>query len=1164
MTSKNLNQTININLQNLINRKNTDGLTEIIVKPGNYDPSFYYASCRNIPMYNLPQGTSLTNYIMLHRPEDIGTIYTSKPDQDLNLINQRLNQLAIDSTIIFTYIVADDLDRVNPDSRILYLVEILDAFEYGSKHTQIISYIDNTSQSNIDVYLAGEIQIKKPMANTYNIEYNFDSGSFRLLGVLTQIQRNNFESYLYNFFNMVLTNPLPNQLVQTNSIVNLQINLSAVKFQKPRLNVKKLNKMCKRFIKTRSKIPHFLASRANCSNPVINNPTPFRNYSYINPTNPTIENFKNTDKLLCDTVLKYYIRPKFGLLSTQIRKYNIDPISLDYDDIHTDPSAQDPDTPPELTNTTRFMTFYFKQFNSYFDINDYQRIHQRTSLLPSDSFNTRLYDNIMMAVLNKYNIEYIRKYATLCLKNYTFGESKSINNLADKLDIYPPIHLLVLNNYTDNRTNVYGRPIILSPILPYCCNKEYYCEPNIDNRYEVYATEIAQENNIYFYTKTNTNIQYFPAAPKRTLNIVKLKHPTTLRILSFNVHNWIRVVPFDNHTQPNCNPLVPQVPDINGTSILESFINRTNLPSTGDEDKQYRSIKPFINFFRSTYADIVFLQEITPMHNRQNPHIPGTYLPVFPQRTLSTYANINNQTYNFKLINQEMAKLGYFHKFIANTLFKRLNPPHENSGFFWLGNAIYSKHKLIDPVSYKLNYNRICIFATIIFNNTKYIIATLHLSYLNEAPYDEQASYKQQLSSATGLLANYMLKQECSNVILGGDFNHHLENNDDNLFNSILLKEFGKGYLLDLMGPFDGTHFTGFHNRHMIDRFLVSPNITKFHNYETGIIKTLCSDHYSIFLDITAQPNHNLPLPPDTLYDPSLPLKTYNYLDPNFANKYDILNTLQLILYDNMTYASDKHYQDIHYGLSLNILQKIIYEDDILSNNHIPLSMYHVSRKSLITVVQPEYGILEGSRANQLIALHNNLNIIITNMELDAMDINNMDYRKMAINPTIDPDTNFPENSIRIIQNNDSTDKDVLPSTLDNCKVRIKFANTDPLNLNIFNWTDVPPWSHHVPNLVALDITNLDKYEIHKYFDNLVQPMDVTLLLYTKSMCNLVIIKFKDYYIYLHNIGAIDINLPFQLKQKFYGAEKIYIVPNLLQISVNNGTEIIHFTPNYY
>ena len=96
-------------------------------------------------------------------------------------------------------------------------------------------------------------------------------------------------------------------------------------------------------------------------------------------------------------------------------------------------------------------------------------------------------------------------------------------------------------------------------------------------------------------------------------------------------------------TQPNCNPLVPQVPDIYGTSILESFINRTNLPSTGDEDKQYRSIKPFIKFFRSTYADIFFLQEITPMHNRQNPHIPGTYLPVFPQRTFENrYALIIN------------------------------------------------------------------------------------------------------------------------------------------------------------------------------------------------------------------------------------------------------------------------------------------------------------------------------------------------------------------------------------------------------------------------------------------------------------------------------------------------------------------------------------------
>jgi hypothetical protein len=161
-----------------------------------------------------------------------------------------------------------------------------------------------------------------------------------------------------------------------------------------------------------------LAQRTTCNNPVLNIPNPYNNYSYINPTDPTIENFRHNDKLLCDTIIKYYIRPKFGLLNTTIAKYNINLANIDDDDIHTDPSAQDPDTQAPLNGTQNFRTFFFIKFNRYFDINDYQKINQINSLLPTDPFNTRLYDNIIMAVLNKFNNEYIRKYAVFCLKGY--------------------------------------------------------------------------------------------------------------------------------------------------------------------------------------------------------------------------------------------------------------------------------------------------------------------------------------------------------------------------------------------------------------------------------------------------------------------------------------------------------------------------------------------------------------------------------------------------------------------------------------------------------------------------------------------------------------------------------------------------------------------------
>ena len=66
----------------------------------------------------------------------------------------------------------------------------------------------------------------------------------------------------------------------------------------------------------------------------------------------------------------------------------------------------------------------------------------------------------------------------------------------------------------------------------------------------------------------------------------------------------------------------------------------------------------------------------------------------------------------------------------------------------------------------------------------------------------------------------------------------------------------------------------------------------------------------------------------------------------------------------------------------------------------------------------------------------------------------------------------------------------------------------------------------------------------------------------TQNACNLAIIKFKNYYIYLHNIGVISAQIIIKLRTLFKGAEQLFIVPRLLQISVNNNVEVIHLLPN--
>ena len=63
-------------------------------------------------------------------------------------------------------------------------------------------------------------------------------------------------------------------------------------------------------------------------------------------------------------------------------------------------------------------------------------------------------------------------------------------------------------------------------------------------------------------------------------------------------------------------------------------------------------------------------------------------------------------------------------------------------------------------------------------------------------------------------------------------------------------------------------------------------------------------------------------------------------------------------------------------------------------------------------------------------------------------------------------------------------------------------------------------------------------------------------------MCNLVIIKFNGYYIYLHNINLINYKKVTNIQNMFKGAEKIYFIIDLLQISVNNTTELINMLPS--
>jgi endonuclease/exonuclease/phosphatase family metal-dependent hydrolase len=748
-----------------------------------------------MPIDDLPDTTTLKNYLIIHRPQDINTVYSSE-----NLLsnpkNNELRALIInlkpdDTPLLFVYIIAQpiDIQTHGPNARILYLVEIKDILEHGSKHIQIASYINNIAKAKREVYAAGEIQIKKnitPTLEHYIIKYNFYSNATPITTQPTPTPPksivDSMKKFIFNYFNIIINA----------ANANIEVSYASEEFTKQKLSVRKINKICKTLIKHRSKIPYYLAARSSdftlskLNDP--NDPTnynahdlyiPYPNYSYIDPNDPIIEEFKHQEKLLCDTIFKYYTRPKIGLDSNLAEsKYNISLNDIPFDDIYTQRSesnqpnqTQPNQTQPNQTqpNQTqpktkpKYQSLFFNRLNRYFDPNDYIEINQEHSLIPTDptdptdptnptnNFNTNLYRNLLYAIINKHNYEYLRRHSADCLKYYPHFNLETISNIDPTLDnVYPSEEMLQRKGYTQ-----------ISPILPYTSKKAYIGEADVpdiftnksatdsqkpitDPRKRITDPQIPTQDNVYYITNKTTN-QDQPKIETKPKSIPLEKDESTLRVLSYNIHNWIRII---DHT----------------------IVGDTSKTFTDNKKRPYRDIEPFIKFFESTDADVIFLQELTPIHNYYNVNT-NAYKPSFPKKNLLTYYEINNGQYNFKLIDQEMAKLGYTERFISNTLFERLPQEH---GFFWLGNAIYSKYPLSNAVAHKLNYNRTCIFATIIhpITQVKYIVATTHLSYVNEAGIGYNPSYVQELSNISGLLADYMNTHECYNVILGGDFNH--------------------------------------------------------------------------------------------------------------------------------------------------------------------------------------------------------------------------------------------------------------------------------------------------------------------------------------------------------------------------------------------------------
>ena len=114
------------------------------------DTSKYFLHCDKIGIGNLPKNTSITSYLMIHKPADLkDIIFTTKEEQDIDILLSRLNHIQLNGYEFYSYILAGKYPNVY-----LYLVPINTQFKIGTTHMHLGLSI---GEHDDEIYMVGEM-----------------------------------------------------------------------------------------------------------------------------------------------------------------------------------------------------------------------------------------------------------------------------------------------------------------------------------------------------------------------------------------------------------------------------------------------------------------------------------------------------------------------------------------------------------------------------------------------------------------------------------------------------------------------------------------------------------------------------------------------------------------------------------------------------------------------------------------------------------------------------------------------------------------------------------------------------------------------------------------------------------------------------------------------
>ncbi|AYV79598.1 MAG: endonuclease/exonuclease/phosphatase family protein [Faunusvirus sp.] len=345
----------------------------------------------------------------------------------------------------------------------------------------------------------------------------------------------------------------------------------------------------------------------------------------------------------------------------------------------------------------------------------------------------------------------------------------------------------------------------LDPLNPY----KYYTIDEKQQQINAYLRkDLFNANKKYSYLYDFKSSQAWPTdtyGQSQCENDTKIQNmppvPPSVRICSFNVHNWVK-----------------------------------KCPPTG---KEYKSFYDTITNIR---AHIICLQEIVPYYHDK------------PQEN----DDIAVEHGNFSEIITKFKNMGYNYYVIHDTHYMRdgetkhnINVLDMNGDYFMLCNAIFSQYPIVTGLSkqFGLGNNRILSKVVVNMGQDKVVVVyNTHIEVANSRVINGVKSDKQiQLDNIADIVCRESLTDVAfnpnNNIVLTGDFN--------NSYTNSALSYASIDRVLAHIDYKNGAQigFTGVNQHSIIDHFFVAKHMTSNVN-NSLIIKSSASDHYPVIIDI--------------------------------------------------------------------------------------------------------------------------------------------------------------------------------------------------------------------------------------------------------------------------------------------------------------------------